>query len=549
VYATMGTYTVQLYVQDINGCHDSTTVDVTVAPVPVVDLGADIAVCADVPVQLNAGNPGATILWNTGGSGSTLSVPAGGTYSVSVINSDGCEAVDTVEVVFHPLPVIALPDTALCVEQTLALDAGNPGSTYLWSTGETTQQIVLSAASGAHTVTITTAMGCSAADSFNAVFHPSVAVDLGPDQLLCELETGTLSTAQPALTALWSTGETTPSIQMTSSGPYHVTVSNGYCMDADTVHMVFSALPVIDLRDTILCIESTLLADAGNPGSSYLWSTGATTQSIVIATQSGPYSVTITNPDGCVSSDGMDVLFMPSIVVDLGADSVLCEGDVIQLDASNPGASYLWDDGSTTPDMTVLEDRLVTVHVTNQYCHGSDQASFTFLPYPLYALPMYVDTCFEVPGSSVTLQAGEIGTWFEWSTGETTRSITITEFGTYTLRSTSPPRCTIEEVVVVREHCPPRVFVPNAFTPDGDGMNDGFMPVAYSVKWLRFEIFNRWGESIFDSSDEKGWNGMVKGEIAQDGVYNWRFTFMPYRDLFGTMGPEETVTGHVTLLR
>lgn len=549
LYVGMGTFNVELYVQDINGCHDSTTVQVTVSPVPVVDLGPDIAVCANVPVQLNAANAGSTFLWNNGGTGQTLGVTTSGTYSVTVVNLAGCEAVDSVAVLFHPMPVIALPDTALCVEQTLTLDAGNPGSTYLWSTGATTQQIVLSGTSGAHSVSVTTNMGCTVTDPFTVTFHPSVAVDLGPDQLLCELETAVLHAAVPSLSCLWNTGETTQTIQATTNGTYHVAVTNGYCMASDSVDLVFSALPVIDLRDTILCVESTLLADAGNTGSSFLWSTGETTQFIVISLHSGNYAVTVTNTDGCSSSADMDVLFMPSIVVDLGADSVVCEGEVLYLDATNPGATYLWDDGATTPEMVVTDDRTVTVNVTNQYCHGSDQVTFTFLPYPLYALPMYVDTCFEVPRTSVTLTAGDIGTWYEWSTGETTRSITIREFGTYILRSTSPPGCTIEEVVEVREHCPPRVFVPNVFTPNGDGVNEGFMPIAYGVKWVRFEIFNRWGASIFDSQEEKAWNGTVKGEVVPDGVYNWRFTFAPLRDLFGSYEAEKTVVGHVTVLR
>lgn len=549
IYGSMGTYNVELYVEDINGCHDSVTVQVTVSPFPEVDLGEDIAVCADVPVQLDAGNPGATFLWNTGAAGQTLTVTAAGTYSVLVVNSSGCEAVDSVDVVLHPLPEIALPDTALCVEQTLPLDAGNPGSTYLWSTGATTQQIVLSGTSGSHSIAVTTSMGCTVTDLFDVTFHPSVAVDLGPDQLLCASEVAVLHAAAPPLTCLWNTGETTQSIQATTTGTYHVTVTNGYCVGTDSVDMVFSALPTVNLRDTTLCVESILVADAGNAGSSFLWSTGATTQSITISLQSGNYAVTVTNTDGCSSTADMDVLFMPSIAVDLGPDSVLCEGGVVSLDVTTPGATYLWDNGATTPDMVVTEDRIVTVHVTNQYCQDSDQAAFTFLPYPLHTLPMYVYTCFDLPGASVTLTAGGTGTWYEWSTGETTRSITISELGTYTLRSTSPPGCTIEEVVEVLEDCPPGVFVPNAFTPNSDGINDGFMPIAFGVKWVRLEIFNRWGESIFDSREEKGWNGTYKGELVQDGVYNWRFTFAPLRDQFGTGRSEETVTGHVTVLR
>ncbi len=551
VYPMAGTYDVQLYVEDLNTCADSMTVPLVIHPYPTVDLGLDTAFCEGGAVVLNAQNVGSDILWSTGSQDQTIVVNATDLIHVTVTPASGCVVSDSIMVTVNPLPVLQLADTTLCNEVVLEVDAANPGNTYLWSTGATDPLTIIPPVSGNYSVTITTPPGCTLVESFNAIFIPSVSVDLGPDQLHCDgtqtiLDAGVL----PNLSYLWSTGETYQTITVTQTGTFDVQISNGYCSSSDQIGIVFSTLPVLDLQDTIMCVEQQLLMDAGNPGCTYAWSTGETTQQITVANVSGVYSVEVTNPDGCITIDDADVLFMPSIVLDLGLDSVLCEGDVILLDATNPGATYQWNTGSTDSTLIVLVTNDIRVWVTNGYCYGEDSASFEFLPYPLYALPALIDTCFENQANSVTLEAGEIGVWYEWNTGDTTRSITVREYGTYTLSSTSPPRCTITESVLIREYCPPRVFVPNSFTPDGDLVNDQFLPVGYNIKAEEFLVFDRWGSVVYRSDgNAPGWDGTMSGQMLPIGVYAWRFTFRHLEDADGGLGYPETIIGHVNLLR
>ena len=160
----------------------------------------------------------------------------------------------------------------------------NAGSTYLWSTGETTQSITVST-SGNYSVTVTDANGCSATDDANATIHANPTVNLGADQQTCSGNTITFDAGNAGSTYLWSTGETTQTISVSASGNYSVVVTdaNG-CSATDDANATIHANPVVDLGiDQETCSGNSITFDAGNAGSTYLWSTGETTQSITVS--------------------------------------------------------------------------------------------------------------------------------------------------------------------------------------------------------------------------------------------------------------------------
>lgn len=125
----------------------------------------------------------------------------------------------------------------------------------------------------------------------------------------------------------------------------------------------------------------------------------------------------------------------------------------------------------------------------------------------------------------------------------------VRSHGTYIVASTNPPRCTTVDTIRVNEYCPPRVFVPNTFTPDNDGHNEKFAPVAYNVIGVELAIFDRWGEEIFLSTEHDGaWDGKAGGKVVPIGVYTWRYIYDPVL-VDGSLGNRETLYGHVTVLR
>ncbi|MCB0795867.1 MAG: hypothetical protein KDB88_14125, partial [Flavobacteriales bacterium] len=120
----------------------------------------------------------------------------------------------------------------------------------------------------------------------------------------------------------------------------------------DTIEVFVTPLPVVDLGpDVTLCAGDPLVLDATVPGGSYLWQDGSTNATFNVST-AGIYDVTVT-ANGCSASDAIQVNYNPLPLVDLGPDQTVCAGDVVTLDVTTPGATYLWQDGSTNPTFNV----------------------------------------------------------------------------------------------------------------------------------------------------------------------------------------------------
>jgi hypothetical protein len=139
------------------------------------------------------------------------------------------------------------------------------------------------------------------------------------------------------------------------STSYFLAVNDGIVTMYDTVSVVVNNQPEVDLgEDQTLCGVSEYELDAGNPGSSFLWSTGDTTQKITVSGEGlNEYWVSVTSPETCTSWDTVYINFAAYPMVDLGADTTICNDGEVMLDAGNPGATYLWSTGETTQQITV----------------------------------------------------------------------------------------------------------------------------------------------------------------------------------------------------
>jgi hypothetical protein len=422
-----GTYI--LYVTDSLQCiaKDSVKVKGPVNNVK-VNLGNDLTVCAGTQVTLNAGNPGLHFLWSTGATTQTIVVNATGNYSVTV--TDGiCSSTDAVNVTVIANPVVNLgSDFTLCAP-SVKLDAGNPGMSYSWNTGATTQTITANS-TGTYYVTVKNAYGCKGSDTINIKVAPPLYVNLGNDLTLCAGASATLNAGNPGMNYLWSTGASTQTIVVNTTGKYYVTVMNGYgCKASDTVNI--KVLPPVTVNlgnDLTLCHGASATLNAGNPGSSYAWNTGATTQTIVVST-TGKYYVTVKNSHGCKGSDTINVKILPPLYVNLGNDLTLCYGASATLNAGNPGLNYLWNTGATTQTIVVNSTGKFYVTVKNSYgCKGSDTVNVKVLPAVYVNLGNDLTLCY---GASATLNAGNPGMSYQWNTGATTQTIVVNATGKY----------------------------------------------------------------------------------------------------------------------
>lgn len=541
-----GQYTATI--TDANLCQAIKTFNVTFHPLPVVDLGPDLALCGQTSHVLDAGNAGSTILWNTGAVGSQLTVTATGTYSVTVSNANGCETSDAVHIALNPLPTDALQDITACEEQPPTLHAGNPGSTYAWSNGGTGESITPTA-SGTYSVAVTTAQNCTATFDAVVTLMPRVDVDLGPDMEHCEGDPVQLMAGPANLTYTWNTGATTPTLAPTASGSYSVTASNGYCSDADTVAVVIHPAPANLLTDRTECTGETIAWDAGNPGSDFVWSTGEHTQGISVTT-AGTYSVTITTPEGCTATYAAAATFVAPPAVDLGADTVLCAGQLLILDAGNPGCTYLWSTGATSRTVPVGTGGQYSVAAENGFCSASDEVTVHFNPAPAKMPVHQFFTCLDEMPHSVEVDAGNAGATFLWDDGRTTQTIQATSYGWHIVTITNAFGCSLTDSALVNEFCSPTLFVPNTFTPNGDGRNDTWTAVGNNIVEYEMTVFDRWGGVLFRSTDVNvAWDGTLGGEPVPNDIYAFRVIYRLQENSSGKLGFEQTKLGHVQVLR
>jgi gliding motility-associated-like protein len=217
----------------------------------------------------------------------------------------------------------------------------------------------------------------------------------------------------------------------------------------------------------------------------------------------------------------------------------LCPGNFITLDAQNPGATYLWSTGATTQTISVSAAGTYWVSVLAGSCGRSDTMAVTVAA-PV-SLGPDVDMC---DMTSITLDAGNAGASFSWSTGATTQTIEVSDPSTYWV-TVSAGNCLLTDSINVTGNPGGslNIYVPNSFTPNGNGLNEVFMAKG-EVMTFNMKIFDRWGALIFESSDiNKGWDGFYKGRLVQEDVYVW---LIEYSTNCTVGGPKRKI-GHVSV--
>ncbi len=312
-YNSSGIYAVTLTVTSTNGCTSTISQNISISPPPVADAGANTSLCLGQSVVLTA-TGGQTYQWSNGQTTNpiTVSPATSGVYTVTVTDASGCSATDTVMVNVNPLPVAVIsPNQMICQGQSATLTASG-GTSYSWSpTGNSTSTITVNPTSTTtYSVTVTDANGCSAVTSSVVTVNPNPVLNI-PATFVCPGTFTTLDAGNIGSTYQWSTGAITQSIDVTTPGNYTVTVTNAYgCTASQTVQVTPGDTITNTNTNVELCQGQTTVLDAGNPGNTYLWSTGATTQTI-LAAAAGQYTVTITNIHGCTAALVTNVIVNP----------------------------------------------------------------------------------------------------------------------------------------------------------------------------------------------------------------------------------------------
>ncbi|MCF8370794.1 MAG: hypothetical protein K9H64_04170 [Bacteroidales bacterium] len=448
-----GTYYVQA--EDPAGAVFTDTIVVSFYPTPVVNLGNDTTICPYDTLNLNTGSTGYNYLWSTSETTDTIVVipPTSTTYTV-LAESNGCYSSDTMVVtVIDTFTVSLINDTTLCNGSSVVLYPSGSNSSYVWSTDQSSDSIIVNS-TGMYSVTATNMCGLTAEDSVYILFVPIPNVDLGNNLNFCIGDSILLNCNTPFSTYLWSTNETTQAIQVSTTGFYFVFVSNICGTASDVVFVDEVSPPLLNLTDTSICTGDTAYLDSQNPGYSYQWTTGDTSQVVAVSPAlSTIYVVTVSN-SGCSSSDTIHVEVIPLPSVFLGNDTIICVKDTILLDAGNAGASYSWSNGYTSQTIEIypLVPEQVWVNVSMSGCESSDSIFIDIFPGPVAQLGN--DTSFCI-GSSLFLDAGNPNCNYLWSTGEITQQINISDPGYYSVWIENQCEETIEDTIFVDQNALP----------------------------------------------------------------------------------------------
>jgi hypothetical protein len=383
-----------------------TIADFACANPPIDSLGADTSFCNGDSLLLNAGaGAGFTYLWSTGATTQTVWVFNTDTLWVQIENNRGCITRDTIVVTENGLPFVSLvlgQDTVTaCPATPLGLDAGNAGANFLWSTSDTTQLISITHADTMLSydtlwVVVTDSNGCANNDSIIFEKSPAPVVNLGGTRNICGGTNAVLNTA--------------------------------------------------------------LSGASGNVGPTFLWNTGASLPSITVGI-TGQYDVTVTNSYGCQSADTVQVNVAPSISLSAAGTNVTCNGlgngaVTLTVGGGTPGFTYLWNNGTTTQNLSNVGPGTYNVTVTDAL--GCTANASTAITQPAALTQSISGTNVTCNGAAdgtatFTVGGGSPGYTYLWSNGATTSAITNLGPGTYTVTATDANGCTVSNSRTITE--------------------------------------------------------------------------------------------------
>lgn len=294
------------------------------------------------------------------------------------------------------------------------------------------------------------------------------------------------------------------------------------CMDSVIVDIRHAA---VDLGpDTLVCPNADVLLQPMGTTGSYEWN-DMSTDSTLTVTAADTYWVTVTDSMGCHASDTVvvDAYNLPLPAVDLGPDTSVCPGAVIDLHAGGPFQTIRWQDFSNSESFTAWSAGRYWVTV-GDVC-GSVASDTILISYLSGSFDPFPDSLIICEDSILTLNAGSGYLSYIWHDATSDSILVATESGRYSVQVSDDAGCSWSDVMeLIKVSCDSlcQPTMPTVFTPNGDGINDMFRPIyGWHCPPLQWTIYNRWGLPIFTAETiNEQWNGSAKNGLpAPTGVY------------------------------
>lgn len=454
--STSGSY--QVTATDANGCTASAAQSITILANPTISIAGPGTICPGSSTSLCASTNGSSLLWSTNETTSCIAPPDSGSYSVVSTSNNGCTSSAFYQLNYYPevAATITGPNAA-CFGSTAQICAPAGFTSYLWSGGQTTQCIDVTS-TGTYSVTATDANGCTSTASHTINFGASLNLTITGPAGVCPGQTTQLC-ASVVGTTLWSTGATSQCITPTASGNYTVTVTDvngctGSATKAFTAYPTFSA-NISGPSSVCYGVGASLCAPTG-AGYHYVWNTGDTTRCIS-GTTSGIYTVTITNQNGCTASNSKGLTVYSQLNATISGPNSLCTGSVAQLCAPTGSSLYQWSTGSTSRCINVNNTGTYTVTVTDANgCTASNSLLVTFSSSITTVITGSHNPCAGEP-LELCVPTGYAD--YAWNTGATTECITVSSSGTYSVTIHDATGCVGNDTQLVAYQNRPPVLI------------------------------------------------------------------------------------------
>lgn len=546
-YSAIGKYAITaiLYTQYKGVSYVDTLKDsIKIIDVPQVNLGNDTAFCRGPIFVVNGGKDGVDFLWSDGRTTEKNWLNKTGQYWVKVSNVCGISS-DSLNLRIDDTLKNLLPnDTSFCSSDTFNLKVNSAISTIKWNTGDTTPSIRIKTSGKYWAVASNTCNQTS--DTINVTRIKFPINQFSKDTVLCIGDTLLLGSSSDATSYLWNTGDTTPSIRIFSTGHYTVTAKNKCGYDHDSMYVYFDYLPQYPIRDTILCDGDSYKASVEIPYStSYKWSTGDTSKSIIIK-EPGLYQITITNVCGTgIEKFNVNQRLAPDFTkIEKVA---LCgnQSSLVNLNANKnwlPYTQIKWSNGSSDTVSEISTNGPFWVETKNICGVYSDTFQIIENTLPLFT----EDDKFEICPENVIVDFSDLNPNVYWKLDEDS-SLTkeFDEIGNYEIWYKDSNGCENETILAITR-CSTPFYAPSAFTPNYDGLNEGYRVYKEGISNFNLIIINRWGQTVFQSNNiEEQWYGVSEnGDNHPVGTYIYKASYFDLGD-----HKQKSHSGEVNLIR